>query len=44
MDLDITIITPESWHANWSLQKEDVQYLRIGTLSQVKQTQDGLNA
>ena len=36
--MDVTIITPESWHPNWPLQEADVQFLGIGTLSQVKQS------
>ena len=40
---DVTIITLESWHLNWSLQEVDVQFLGKGTLSQEKQ-RDGLNA
>ena len=35
---DVTIITPESWHLNWPLQEADVQFLGIGTISQVKQS------
>ena len=38
MGEDISIITPESWHPNWPLQEADVQFLGIGTLSQVKQS------
>ena len=41
--VDVTTITPESQHMNWSLQEADVQFLGIGILSQVKQTRDGLN-
>ena len=36
-DADVSIITPESWHLNWPLQESDIQFLEIGTLSQVKQ-------
>ena len=36
--------TPESLHPNWPFQEADVQLLEIGTLSQVKQAQDGWNA
>ena len=36
--VDVTIITPESWHPNWPLQEADVQFLGIGTLYQVKQS------
>ena len=32
------IITPESWHPNWTLQEADVQLPGIGTISQVKQS------
>ena len=35
---DMSIITPESWHPKRPLQEADVQLLRIGTLSQVKQS------
>ena len=35
---DVTIITPESWHPDWPLQKADIQFLGIGALSQVKQS------
>ena len=38
MGANVTIITPESWHLNWPLQEADVQFLGIGTLSQVKQS------
>ena len=34
---DVSIITPESWHPNWPLQEADVQILKIGTISRVKQ-------
>ena len=27
--LDVTIITPKSWHLNWPLQEADVQFLGI---------------
>ena len=30
-------MTTESWHLYWPLQEADVQFLGIGTLSQVKQ-------
>ena len=36
--VDVTIITPESWHPDWPLQEADIQLLGIGTLSQVKQS------
>ena len=36
--VDVTIITPESWHPEWPLQETDIQFLGIGTLSQVKQS------
>ena len=36
--VDVSIITPESWHPNWPLQEADVQLLGIGTISQVKQS------
>ena len=35
---DMSIITPDSWHANWPLQEADAQFLGTGTLSQVKQS------
>ena len=35
--VDVTIITPESWHADWPLQEADIKFLGIGTLYQVKQ-------
>ena len=38
MGVDLSIITPESWHPNWPLQEADVHLLGIGTLSQVKQS------
>ena len=28
---DVTLIAPESWHPNWSLQEVNVQFLGIGT-------------
>ena len=34
--VDVSIVTPESWHPNWP-QQADVQFLGIGTLPQVKQ-------
>ena len=36
--VNMTIITPESWHPDWPLQEADIQFLGIGTLSQVKQS------
>ena len=36
--VDVTIITSESWHLDWPLQETDIQFLGIGTLSQVKQS------
>ena len=36
--VDVSIITPESWHPNWPLQETDAQLLGIGTISQVKQS------
>ena len=38
MGADVSIITPESWHPNWDLREADVHFLRIRTLSQVKQS------
>ena len=38
MSVDMSIITPESCHLNWPLQEADIQFLGIGTLSQVKQS------
>ena len=38
MDANMTIITPESWHTDWPLQEADIQFLGVGTLSQVKQS------
>lgn len=35
---DVTIITPESWHPHWPLKRVDIQFLGIGTLSQIKQS------
>ena len=35
--MDVTVITPESWHPNWPLQEVNVKLLGIGTLFQVKQ-------
>ena len=32
------IITPEFWHLNWPHEGVDIQFLGIGTLSQVKQS------
>ena len=37
-DADVAIITPEFWHVNWPFQEAHVQFQRIGTLSQVKQS------
>ena len=37
MGVDMSIITPESWHLNWSLQEAYIQLLVIRRLSQVKQ-------
>ena len=36
--VNVSIITPESWHPNWPLQEADVQLLGIRTISQVKQS------
>ena len=36
---DVSIITPESWHQNWPLQKADVKLFGIITLSQVNKAQ-----
>ena len=36
MRMDVSIISPESWHPNLPLQEVDVQFLEILTLSQVK--------
>ena len=36
--VDVSIITPESWHPHWPLQEVDIQFLGIGTLSQVRQS------
>ena len=38
MSVDVSIITPESWHPNWPLKEVDVQFLGIGTLSWVIQS------
>ena len=38
MGTDVTIITPEPCHLNWPLQEAHVEFLGIGTLSQVEQT------
>ena len=35
---DMSIITPESWHPDWSLQEAEIQLLGTATLSQVKQS------
>lgn len=35
---DVTIIIPDSWHQNWSLQVAGVQFLGFGNLFQVKQS------
>ena len=29
--VDMSIITPESWHPNWPLQEADVQFIGTGT-------------
>ena len=36
--VDVSIITPETWHLNFPLQEADVQLLGIRTLSQEKQS------
>ena len=36
--VDVTVINPESWHLNWSLQEADVQLEGVGTISQMKQS------
>ena len=38
MEADVSIITPQSWHARWPLQEVDIQFLGIGTLLKVKQS------
>ncbi|KAL1770787.1 protease, partial [Sigmodon hispidus] len=35
---DVSIITQQAWHPRWPLKDVDVQFLGIGTLSQVKQS------
>ena len=35
---NVTIINPESCNPDWPLQEADIQFLGIGTLSQVKQS------
>ena len=35
---DVSVISPESWHPNWPLQEVNVQFLGIGSISQVKQS------
>ena len=37
-EANVTITTPESWHPNWPFQVADVQFLGIGTRSQLKQS------
>ena len=37
MGVDVSIITPKSWHLNWHLQEVDDQFMGIGILSQVRQ-------
>ena len=37
MGVDVSIITPISWHLNWPLQEVDDQFMGIGILSQVRQ-------
>ena len=37
MGVNMSTITPESWHPSWPLQKANVQLLEIGAISQVKQ-------
>lgn len=34
---DVTVMPPESWHSNWTLQEANVWLLGIGIISQVKQ-------
>ena len=34
--MDVTIISSESWQPNWPLECINVQFIGIGTLSQVK--------
>ena len=41
---DVSIITPESWHLHWSLQEVDIQFLGIGTLSQIRQSTRWVNS
>ena len=36
--VDVTIITTKSWHPEWPLHEAYIQFLGIGTLSQVKQS------
>lgn len=40
---DATIISPKSWPPDWPLQKADIQFQGVGTLSQIKQRSGGLN-
>lgn len=37
-EADVTIISPKSWPVSWRLQKVDIQYQGVGTLSRVKQS------
>lgn len=37
MGRNVTLIAPESWHLNWTLQEADVHLLQIGVLSQENQ-------
>jgi hypothetical protein len=33
---DVTLISPKSWPPDWSLQEINIQFQRLGTLSQIK--------
>ena len=41
--VDVSTITPESWHLHWPLQEVDIQFLGIGTLSRVRQSMRWVN-
>ena len=38
MGVDVSIVSPESWHPSWPLQYVNVQFWGIGYIAQVKQS------
>ena len=41
--IDVSIITPESWHPHWPLQEVEIQFLGLGNLSRVRQSTRWVN-